>query len=378
MSVAIARRRRVWLYLSIAGLLLMAAAVSGISARDPDGVGLRVDMILMTVGAAMWLNWQVLIPLTILLWLAPNSVRASLNDELIFTTNALLELPSLIGLAVASALVRVNLRRLEDEDVLIGTLGEGFAGTDRDTGVYEERLLEPALESELVRARRFQHTFAFVVIRVDELNQRFDYRDRELWDAAYSATAQLLRGTRIHIDRVYRYGRDGFALLLPESSEKDVKGLVRRLRRTARTMTPPEGEPGGPLPIHFGATFFPDCATSVETLFKRAEIAARLADKSPFRVQIDGAEAPEPPPPDTLRRTRRESGDEASERGADAAYPSLDEAVPAGYSEALTTASLDGAVLDLAAHLDETLELIGTLKAKTPAAAELTLLRPAA
>ena len=364
MSLVIARRKRFWLNLSIACLLLTAAAVSAVSARDPDSVGLRVGMILMTVGAAMWLNWRILLPLTVVFWLAPNSIRASLAEEATFTTNALLELPGLIGLAVSAALVHFNLHRLEDEDVLIGTVTDDL-GTDRDTGVYDERLLRASLEAELTRARRFGRSFALVLVGVDELYQKFDYRGRDEWQCAFSATAQLLRSTRIHIDRVHRYGATGFALLLPESGPREVKGLVRRLNRLAKTMLPPQGEPGGPLPVHFGATFFPDAATTVEALLKRAEIATRLAEKNPTRLQLDGAAAPEPPPPETLRRGQRKA---AAAEAVPAEMSPLDATAHAtvasvAEAESLVATSLDGAVVDLLGHLDDTLNLIETLKA---------------
>ncbi len=397
MSIAVARRKRIWLYLSISGLLATAAAVSAISARDPDGVGLRLGMILMTVGAALWLNWQALLPLTLLIWLGPNAVRASITDDAGFSTNMLLELPGLLGLAATATLVRLNLRQLEDEDVLIGAASED-RGIDRSTGVHEERLLRPALEVELLRARRFNRRFAFVLVSVDEINQRFDYRSEEEWSAAFKATAELLRGTRVGIDRVYRYADDSFALLLPESGEEEVRGLVRRLTRVAKSVTPAVSEQGGPLPVHFGATFFPDCATSVDTLIQRAGIALRLADKSPTRLQLDGAEAPEPPPPETLRRPPQAEGvATASEPAGSGALPEL-EAQPVALStseaaaakpdaaeaaEALARAPLaavaaegkggaiapaakraavDGAFSDLVKHLDETLELLRSLK----------------
>jgi GGDEF domain-containing protein len=159
---------------------------------------------------------------------------------------------------------------------------------------------------ELSRSRRFGRTFALVLVGIDEMRQRFDYRDETVWQASFSTTAELLRGTRNNVDRVYRYGTAAFALILPESEPKDVNGLARRLRREARNAKPKEGEPGGPLPVHFGATFFPTCATTVDDLIRRAEIALRIADGNPSRVQMDGAEAPEMPPVESLRQLRQE------------------------------------------------------------------------
>jgi GGDEF domain-containing protein len=245
----------------------------------------------------------------------------------------------------------------------------------------------------MLRARRFSRRFAFVLVGVDEINQRFDYRSEAEWDAAFKATADLLRGTRVGIDRVYRYGDDCFALLLPESGEEDVRGLVRRLTRVGKNVTPSVGEQGGPLPVHFGATFFPECATTVETLIQRAEVAVRLADKSPTRLQLDGAEAPEPPPPETLRRpvappVERQPAPAIETTGQRDGMPlwsnlevELGHVVAAnggnsalGPAQAQTALSgrpgasanpagaIDTAFSDLVKHLDETLNLLRGIK----------------
>jgi len=213
----------------------------------------------------------------------------------------MLELPGLLGLAAMSSIARMALRDLEQEDVMIGMTSES-AGVDPLTGVFEESHLRNSLEIELSRSRRFGRSFAFVLVGIDEKRQRFDYRDESIWQASFAATAELLRGTRNNVDRVYRYGPAGFALVLPESGPKEVNGLVKRLRRVARKANPQEGEPGGPLPAHYGATFYPTCATTVDDIIRRAEIALRISDGNASRVQIDGAEAPEMPPVETMRQ----------------------------------------------------------------------------
>ena len=303
MSVAMARKRRTTLYLSIGGLLLMVAAVTAISARDPGGLWIRVCQAMITAGMAMWLHPRFLLPATLVVWLGPAAARASVEDLELLRTDTLLELPCLLLLAAFSALARRSLAELEEEDVLLGATKENLLGIDTETGVYEERLLMPTLEAELARSRRFGRQCALVLAAVDERRERFDYHDDDAWERSLVATASLFRGTRNHIDRVYRYGPAGFALLLPESGARDVDGLVRRLRRVARSAEPAEGQPGGPLPVHFGATFFPVCATTKDEMIRRAEVALKLAEKNPSRLQIDGAAAPELPPPAQLRRS---------------------------------------------------------------------------
>ena len=305
MSISAARRKRSALLLSITGLMFIVAAISAISARDPDGLTIRTGMVLVTVGAAMWLPWQALIPATVAVWLGPNFARNAVEGYELFGTNMMLELPGFLGLATISTIARISLRDLERQNMMLG-MTQDTVGIDPVTGVYEETHLRRSLEMELSRSRRFGRTFSFVLVGIDELRQRFDYRDEAIWQSSFNATAEMLRGTRNNVDRVYRYGTSTFALILPESEPKDVNGLVRRLRREARKAKPAEGEPGGPLPVHFGATFFPTCATTVADLIRRAEIALRIADGNPTRVQMDGAEAPEMPPAESMRQIRPE------------------------------------------------------------------------
>lgn len=299
MSFLAARRKRNALYYSIAGLVLMAAAVMSISARDTSGVGLRAGMVMLSTGAAFLLPWQLVIPATLVIWLGPNYVR-SLDGDALFGANMLLELPSLLGLSAFSLAVRNSVHRLEEEHLAIGAAGEG--AIDPSTGVYEERALRPALQAELSRSHRFNRPFALVLVGIDEKHQRFGYRDDEEWQTSHRATAALLRRTRNHIDRVYLHGQNGFALILPESGEREVTGLVRRLRKIATNTKPREGQPGGPLPVAFGATFFPACAATVDDLMRRAEIALRIGLRNSNRLQLDGAEAPMMAPPETMRQ----------------------------------------------------------------------------
>jgi diguanylate cyclase (GGDEF)-like protein len=304
MSVAVARRKRNSLYYCIAGLVMMAAAVMAVSARDGSGVGMRAGMIMATAGAAFLLPWRYAVPATLAIWLGPNYVR-SVNGDALFGTNMLLELPGLLGVCAFSLAIRSAVQRLEDENLAIGSASEGVM--DPETGVYDERSMRPALEAELTRSHRFQRPFALVLVGIDEKHERFDFRNDADWQASYHATTSLLRRTRNHIDRVYRRGDTGFALILPESGEREVTGLVRRLRKIATNTKPREGQPGGPLPIAFGATFFPAAASNVDDLIRRAEVALRLALKNSNRLQLDGAEAPAMPEPSTLRQPEPEA-----------------------------------------------------------------------
>ena len=115
------------------------------------------------------------------------------------------------------------------------------------------------------------------------------------------------------------------------------------------------GEPEGPTPINFGVTFFPQAATTPEDLIRRAEIALRLAEKSPTRVKYDGAEAPDLPAPELLRRTEAQTA-------APDAWPYTGPDRRVGSERRASTAPVEDALGGLIEHLDDTLDLIDEFK----------------
>jgi diguanylate cyclase (GGDEF)-like protein len=379
----ISSRTRGRIYASFAGLVVFAALVSAISVRDPDGVWLRIGAILMVAGAGLWLPAPAIAVLVPAVWLGPNVARYHLTDFDLFRADMLLELPGLAGLALSSLFAREQLRALEDET----QARISFVGLDSEldpvTGVYQERLLGQSIERELVRSRRFGREFAVMLASVDPMVAKFDYRQDEKWEAGLKATAAVLLNTRTHIDRVYRYGDRAFALLLPETGPKDITGLIRRLSRAAKRSVPPEGEPGGPLPLNFGVTFFPQCATTVEDLLRRAEVAMRIAEKSPNRLQLDSAEAPGMPSPELMRRNEDEELyiDTLAAKWLGAEAPEEEQPAPplaASSETASGRPAATGPVLpsgpdaaqplaEMLARMDETMALIRSLKEQASA-----------
>ena len=113
------------------------------------------------------------------------------------------------------------------------------------------------------------------------------------------------------------------------------------------------------MPIQFGATFFPQCATTTDDLIRRAEVALRIADRNIDRLQLDSAEAPSPPAPETLRRALAASQAHAAAMAA----PGAGSAATAGAGAAASNVDISG----LLQHLDETLQMIRSLRSNRAA-----------
>jgi diguanylate cyclase (GGDEF)-like protein len=279
-------------YGAITSVATLAAAVSSLSAHDPGGQWLRVVLILVTLTVAMTVRPLAVAPAFVAIWLAAAGVRSLGGGPELLTIHTLADLAGIGALGVCGFLIRIYLQHLEDS---------AAEYTDLETGIQSERALRTTLEKEVARSRRFGRQFSLMLVGLDRRRLRFDHRGDNDWRTAFQTTKNLLRSSRANIDRLFRYGERSFALVLPETGPAEVTGLIKRLNRLARAFNPARGEPDGPTPINFGVTFFPQAATTPEDLIRRAEIALRLAEKSPTRVKYDGAEAPGLPAPELLR-----------------------------------------------------------------------------
>src|ERR1051325_6694260 len=109
MMADMAQRKRTQFYLTVVGLLVCVAAVTAVSARDPDGVSFRIGMVLMAVGAASLLPKPGMALLaTVAIWLIPNLARSAVQDTELFDENMLLEFIPLLGVALFTGLARKN------------------------------------------------------------------------------------------------------------------------------------------------------------------------------------------------------------------------------------------------------------------------------
>lgn len=352
----------------LVALLAAAGSLIAISAVDPEGLWVRIGMLLIAVGLAIWLPGKFVLPLTLAIWLVAAVSRLSAADWRLEEPWPFTELPVLLTVALLTLHVRERLRdpdlsaRLNNLPHLPQLTQELAPGH----GLSEGNDLPSAVEYEIARARRFGRGFSLVLVGVGDMRLRFDFRDEADWHQGFQATADLLSTTRKYVDRVFRHGEHGFALLLPESGPEQVLGLIARLNRE----TGLGQERPSALPVHYGATFYPECAATAADLLRRAEVALRLAERAPNRLHLDGAEAPPAPPPESLRGPAAASlTEEAPARVLPFTAQVPDAPVPGSTSSLAAELESEDefdimltALDDLTIHLKATLALIEFLK----------------
>ena len=279
----------------------------------------------------------------IVIWLGQATIRGIGNTVAPLSATGIAGLIGMCALGACGFLIRLYLEQLADSAAQY---------TDPESDMPSGQALQATVEKEIARSRRFGREFSLILIGLDRRRLRFDHRRDKDWRLAFQTTTELLRSSRANVDRVFRHDERTFALVLPETGPNEVTGLIRRLNRLARAFNPGGSEPEGPSPINFGVTFFPQAATTAEDLIRRAEITLRLAEKSPTRVKYDGAEAPDLPAPELLRRA--DGGTPGPET------PALEQTGPdSGTSPAPPLEDALGALLE---HLDATLDLIEEFK----------------
>ena len=93
-----------------------------------------------------------------------------------------------------------------------------MAHTDALTGTFNRHYLAGILESELSRAKRYNHPMGFLMIDVDRFKQINDRFGHNTGDEVLVAISQQLVETLRESDIVVRYGGDEFLAILPETN----------------------------------------------------------------------------------------------------------------------------------------------------------------
>ncbi len=111
-----------------------------------------------------------------------------------------------------------------------------LAFRDGLTGLYNHRYFQEVLESELDRAKRYNHPLSLLLIDIDffkKVNDQFGHPagDQVLQEVGNTLTKLIRR-----CDIVARYGGEEFAIILPETGATSAKVLAQRVRRGIEQM----------------------------------------------------------------------------------------------------------------------------------------------
>jgi diguanylate cyclase (GGDEF)-like protein len=129
---------------------------------------------------------------------------------------------SLIVFAVAAFWLTRLKRTIRNE--------QRMARTDYTTGAVNTRYFHDLTEMEIKRFRRYERAFTVAFIDLDNFKVVNDSLGHPAGDDVLRAVTRTLRANLRETDIVARMGGDEFALLLPETDQKDARAVLTHLQ----------------------------------------------------------------------------------------------------------------------------------------------------
>lgn len=108
---------------------------------------------------------------------------------------------------------------------------------DRLTGLFNRGYMDEELPREIRRAKRNGQDLTLMMLDIDHFKALNDEHGHLLGDAVLTQLAELLQQfTQRGGDRVFRYGGEEFAILMPGTDESGARETAMRLAEVIRTM----------------------------------------------------------------------------------------------------------------------------------------------
>ena len=185
-------------------------------------------------------------------------------------------------------------------NVQVVKLGDGIAITSRDvterkrladhvqylahydqlTGLANRTLLQDRLYQAIVRARRYKHRVALIVLDVDHFKQINDSLGHAEGDALLLVIGERLASSVRETDTVARMGGDEFVIVMPDFKNlEDVRRCGTEIVSKAAKPVPLNGREVK-ITVSVGVSIFPDDADGEKELFKNADAAMYAVKES--------------------------------------------------------------------------------------------------
>ena len=151
--------------------------------------------------------------------------------------------------------------------------------TDPLTGLTNRRRFAEALAAEMERSRRYDHSFALIMIDLNGFKPINDTRGHGVGDLILQGVAETLRDAVRVSDVAARLGGDEFVVLSPETSAEGAAALGLKLKDAISRLQVQDGDDFVSVGASVGVALFPADGDTADSLLERAD-AAMYADKA--------------------------------------------------------------------------------------------------
>jgi diguanylate cyclase (GGDEF)-like protein len=158
---------------------------------------------------------------------------------------------------------------------------EQEAVTDSLTGLYNHMEFQKQLAEELERSHRYANEFSLLMLDLDHFKMVNDTYGHQVGDSILKKMAHDLRSQLRSIDKVFRYGGEEFAVILPETGEKGAKVISEEIhRRIAANSYGMATDRSLKITVSIGVSSFPQDAEHREELVGTADQALFSAKRA--------------------------------------------------------------------------------------------------
>ncbi len=153
--------------------------------------------------------------------------------------------------------------------------------TDELTGTYNYRYFIKKLSQEIKRAGRYKQSLSLLMIDIDWFKRCNDTYGHVFGNRVLQELAQRIKDSVRDVDVVSRYGGEEFAVILPQTNNKDAEMIGERIRHRVESI-PFVGEERESrlrvgVTVSLGVATYPENGRTVEDLVEKVDQALYLA-----------------------------------------------------------------------------------------------------